>query len=441
MKNDITDLSLKQQIINNLISNKLEIVFPDGEFSTITETNIESESMSIKQSICDESKLKFGGCIASELKITLLNTTNRTFTPSKLKGCWVRIKLTQIYPNKSQLLPSKRYYPGTNMYPDREILSQVWTLFNGIIDSATVDKNDCNRVSITAYDIISYLYEEDATNTLLNCWQKGQELTVSELLYFIADKITNKVGKKAGTDTDDVWVLFSYFDEILNETINTTEKLTVSNLKLYNAVWKNDSEKLTYGKLFSSIAEMLGVFAMCKPSGSRKGGSVEFVKLETDTAKAEVYDFYEAFYADEKSSGTYGTVDFAIGGATRTAKVRSYKFLSGKTYDMTDNILVWQENDNAGGAWIHKFENLFSGDTGKRLHHKSYIPIEATLDGRVWVEPGDMIQIKYYVTDADGNYVYDADGTPQSTTVTSYVLARELTGIQALTDKITAKGD
>jgi hypothetical protein len=440
MKNDITDLSLKQQIINNLISNKLEIVFPDGEFSTITETNIESESMSLKQSICDENKLKFGGCIASELKITLLNTTSRTFTPSKLKGCWVRIKLTQTYPNKSQLLPAKYNYPATNMYPDRKVLTQAWTLFNGIIDSATVDKNDCNKISITAYDLVSQLYEEDATNHLLDFWNNSQELTVSEVLNLVAYKIMSIVGKISGSDNYDVWVSF-YADEILNETINTADKLTVGKLKLYNAVWKNSSDKITYGKLFSSIAEMLGVFVMCKPSGSRKGGSIEFVKLETDTAKAEAYDFYEAFYADEKSSGTYGTVDFAIGGASRTAKVRSYKFLSGKTYDMTDNILVWQKNDNAGGAWIHKFENLFSGDTGKRLHHKSYIPIEVTLDGRVWVEPGDMVKVKYYVTDADGNYVYNADGTPQTATVTSYVLSRELTGIQALTDKITAKGE
>lgn len=440
MKNDITDLSLKHQIINNLISNKLEIVFPDGEFSTITETNIESESMSIKQSICDESKLKFGGCIASGLKITLLNTTSRTFTPSKLKGCWIRIKLTQTYPNKSQLLPAKYNYPATNMYPDRKVLTQAWTLFNGIIDSATVDKNDCNKISITAYDLVSQLYEEDATNHLLNFWNNSQELTVSEVLNLIAYKIMSIVGKISGSDNSDVWVSF-YADEILNETINTADKLTVGKLKLYNAVWKNSSDKITYGKLFSSIAEMLGVFVMCKPSGSRKGGSFELVKLETDESKAEVYDFYETFNADEKSSGTYGTVDFAIGGATRTAKVRSYKFLSGKTYDMTDNILVWQENDNAGGAWTHKFENLFSGDTGKRLHHHTYTPIEATLDGRVWVEPGDMVKVKYYVTDADGNYVYNADGTPQTATVTSYVLSRELTGIQALTDKITAKGE
>jgi hypothetical protein len=265
-------------------------------------------------------------------------------------------------------------------------------------------------------------------------------LTVSEVLSFITVKIRSLVGKIKGSDTYDVWVAF-YADEILNETINTAEKLTVGNLKLYNKVWRDDSEKITYGKLFALLAEMLGVFAMCKPSGSRKGGSFEFVKLETDTTKAEVYDFYETFNANEKASGTYGTISFAVGGSSRIAKVRNYKVSNGKTYDLTDNILVWQENDNQGSAWIHKFENLFSGDTGKRIHHKSYMPIEVTLDGRVWVEPGDMVKVKYYVTDADGNYAYNADGTPQTATVTSYVLSRELTGIQALTDKITAKGE
>lgn len=440
MKNDITDLSLKQQIINNLISNKLEIVFPDGEFSTITQTNIESESMSLKQSICDENKLKFGGCIASELKITLLNTTSRTFTPSKLKGCWIRIKITQTYPDKGQILPAKYNYPATNMYPDRKILTQAWTLFNGIIDSATVDKNDCNKILITAYDLVSQLYEEDATNYLLDFWNSSQKLTVSEMLNLIAYKIGSIVGKISGSDNYDIWVSF-YADEILNEIINTADKLTVGKLKLYNAVWKNSLDKITYGKLFSSIAEMLGVFVMCKPSGSRKGGSFEFVKLETDESKAEVYEFYETFNTDEKSSGTYGPVKFSVGGSARKAKERTYSMLTGKTYDMTDNILVWQENDNENGTWIHKFENLFKGDTGKRLHHHTYTPIEATLDGRVWVEPGDMVKVKYYVTDADGNYAYNADGTPQTATVTSYVLSRELTGIQALTDKITAKGE
>lgn len=433
MKNDITDLSLKQQIINNLISNKLEIVFPDGEFSTITETNIESESMSLKQSICDDSKLKFGGCIASEFKIDLLNTVDRVLNVSKLVGCWIVVKLTQTFPSGSPILPSSSLYPSDTLYPGEAVTTQSWYLFSGMIDKAEVNKTDQNKISITAYDVISQLYDTDCTNLLQNLWNNNSKgTTIKSLLDIISAEVSSLCGSKSGSFAT---------DRILNETINQAESLKVKDMKIFNKVWLDDSEKVNYGQLLNYIAEMLGVFAFVRTLNDLKGGDIAFVKLETDTAKAEVYDFYETFNADEKLSGTYGTVDFAIGGSSRTAKVRSYKFLSGKTYDMTDNILVWQENDNAGGAWTHKFENLFAGNTGDRLHHKSYKPIEATLDGRLWVEPGDMVQIKYYVTDADGNYVYDTDGTPQTATVTSYVLARELTGIQALTDKITAKGE
>lgn len=422
----------KQKIINELISNKLEIFSSDSKFDVITETNIESESMSLKQSICDENKLKFGGCIASEFKIGLLNTVGRTFDVSKLVGCWILVKLTQTFPSGSPILPSSSLYPSDTLYPGEAVTTKSWCIFNGMIDKAEVNKTDQNKISITAYDVISQLYETDCTNALQKLWNNNSNSTsVYALLAMVSEKFINLCGQP------DAHFLS---DRLLNEVINKVENLTVKNMKIFNKVWLDDSEKVNYGQLLNYTAEMLGVFAFVKPD-NRKGGNIVFVNLETDTTKAEKYDFYEAFNADEKSSGTYGTVDFAIRGSTRTAKVRSYKFLSGKTYDMTDNILVWQENDNAGGAWIHKFENLFSGDTGKRIHHKIYKPIEATLDGRLWVEPGDMVQIKYYVTDADGNYAYNADGTPQTATVTSYVLSRELTGIQALTDKITAKGE
>ena len=46
----------KKQTIENLIENTLTVSFPNGEYEDITEENIASESMSIKQSICDESK-------------------------------------------------------------------------------------------------------------------------------------------------------------------------------------------------------------------------------------------------------------------------------------------------------------------------------------------------------------------------------------------------
>lgn len=422
----------KAKIINELMSNKLEIFSSDGKFQTITETNIESESMSIKQSICDEDKLKFGGCIASEFKIGLLNTVDRTFDVSNLVGNWICVKLTQTFPSGSPLIPSNSLYPSDNLFLGESVATRAWYIFSGMIDKAEVNKTDQNKISITAYDVISQLYETDCTNTLQGLWSANSEgVSLYSLLSVISEKYTNLCGLPDANFLS---------DSILNETINEADELTVKNMKLINRDWIQNSEKVNYGQLLAYCAEMLGVFAFVK-SSSRKGGNFVFVKLETDKTKAEVYDFYETFYANEKSSGTYGTISFSVGVSSRTAKVRDYKVLSGKTYDMTDNILVWQENDNEGGAWIHKFENLFSGNTGKRLHHNYYKPFEATLDGRLWVELGDRLQIKYYVTDADGNYVYNDDGAPKTDVVTSYVLSRELTGIQALTDKITAKGD
>ena len=194
--------------------------------------------------------------------------------------------------------------------------------------------------------------------------------------------------------------------------------------------------------MIAYIAEMLGTFIFVNPASSR-GGDVSFVQLEDDAAKSEIYSFYESLYTYEKKVSPYTSVQFSVGGTNRIAKIRTYDFAltaSHVVYDMTDNIFVWQENDNVGGGYTHKFENLFSGETGARLNNLPYIPIEATLDGRLWVEVGDMICIKTYVTDADGNYIFNTDGTAKTENVKSYVLSRELTGIQALTDNIIAKG-
>lgn len=418
----------KSKIINELMSNKLEIIFSDGKIQTITETNIESESMSLKQSICDEDRLKFGGCIASEFKIGLLNTVDRTFNPSSLVGSWIYVKLTQTFPSGSPLIPSNSLYPSDGLFLGESVATRAWYIFSGMIDKAEVNKTDQNKISITAYDVISQLYETDCTNSLQDLWSADSDGTsLYTVLAVISEKYTNLCGNP------DAHFLS---DSILDEIINKADKLTVKKMKSYNKAWLNNSDKINYGQLLSYCAEMLGVFAFVKPA-SRKGGSFEFVKLETDTTRAEVYDFYETFYANKKSSGTYGTVRFNIKPVDLTAKVLDLELFSGKTYDMTDNIVVWEQNLGAN----HELEDLFHGNTGKRLHHNYYTPIEATLDGRLWVELGDRIQIKYYVTDADGNYVYNDDGTPKTDIVTSYVLSRELTGIQALTDKITAKGE
>ena len=421
----------KEKIINELISNRLEIIFPDGEEENITEVNIESESMSLKQSICDDDKLQFGGCIASEFSITLFNTVDRTFN-NNLIGKWIKVKLTQSFPSGNPLLPSTSVLPSDNMLLSQSTATQSWFLFNGIIKTADVDKADRNKRKIVAYDLISLLYEREASNKLFNLWKENRNTTyVVKLLELVENeihKICNSVNSML-TETS--------LNDVLGETINEKENLTVRYFPLYNEVWLNNSDNLSYGLLLKNICEMLGVFLFVSPS-SFKGGTVKYMKLGSNS---ESYDFYEDLYEYEIKPNPYTGVMFSVGGTDRPAKTTSFDIKSETNlYNLTKNILVWQNNDNTGWAWVHKFENLFNGNPGTRICNSSYSPIEATLDGRLWVEVGDKIKIKTYVTDADGNYLFNDDGTVKTKIVESYVLSREITGIQALTDKITAKG-
>ena len=90
---------------------------------------------------------------------------------------------------------------------------------------------------------------------------------------------------------------------------------------------------------------------------------------------------------------------------------------------------------------MHDVQSLLHGKTGERFYNCSYTPLAATLDGRPWVQIGDGLEIESYVTDSNGDFVYDNAGQPKKEKVKAYVLSRTLSGIKALTDSIEAKGE
>jgi hypothetical protein len=149
--------------------NELIITFTDnGEQGVpleadITADNIVEESMKLTQSINDENYLKFGGCIAAQFSIDLLNTDNRKFTDS-LVGRWISVKLIERTDSENPLLPSSELTPGAMVYPGNEFNSNVHYLFSGRIDSAPQSKEDLNVRTIIAYDAMAILYATDATN-------------------------------------------------------------------------------------------------------------------------------------------------------------------------------------------------------------------------------------------------------------------------------------
>lgn len=438
-------MSYKSGIINNLISNEILITFPDGDCADIGEENIASESMTLKQALCDDDELRFGGCIASELSIKLINTAERQFT-SELTGKWISVKIIQHYADPDlAVYPSSSLYPSSNLYPGIFVGEEVFYIFSGFIDSARVDKTDKNVLDIVAYDALAKLHETDATDFLYSFF------TESSGMYGISRLLSNALSSQYNhTVSIDYSGVTSYFSEsYLNTSVGSFEPV--------NDYWLSRKDKITFGNLIKSICELICVFGAIVPDDGK--GKFTFKQLN---GTAETYEFYEKLEAEDYQSTGYTDFQFSVSGNDRTGK----SVLGGgltdqadsavdKTYDFSENILIMQPyTSSAQGRVSTPFDYLVNqSSVGTRLamnaestshtgrcSFSSYQPLNATLDGRLWVSVGDPIEILVNETTVDGDYITDGSGNIVKQSVKTYILSRTLTGIQALTDNIIAKG-
>ena len=256
-----------------LLYNRIVISFPDGDGEPITEENICSESMRIRQTICDESYLKFGGCIASELKIDLLRTNDRSFDDS-LIGKWISVKITQCFTTDNLLYPSSSLYPSPTLFPGFQTEEVDRYVFSGYIDSAVVSKTDNNVISITAYDILAKLHAEDATDALYAMYKTVNNNTLGTILNAVTSRFS----------------LNFVSGNLLSEFYNNGSNVTIRNYPVWkNTDWMNSGEKISYGQLLRDICEMLGTFGVIVPNSGK--GSLEFRTLYNPDV--EEYTFFE----------------------------------------------------------------------------------------------------------------------------------------------------
>ena len=442
-------MSYKSGIIDNLISNQLEITFPDNDCETITGANIVSESMKLKQAVCDEDELRFGGCIASQFTIDLLRTEENgvVFPGDDLAGKWIAVKMIQTYADPDLLVyPSATLYPSGNLYPGKKIGTEEFWIFSGFIDSAKVNKNDKNIITITAYDALAKLYEVDATDFLYSFFSTGMIKRISPLLTQALSSVHNK--------TIDISTIQSEINAVLLESYSNT---TVGSFEASNEYWLSRKDKISFGALIKSICEIVCVFGVMIPDNGK--GKFTFKRLKGDT---ETYEFYESLEAEEYMSTGYTDFQFSVSGSERTGKSVIGGGLSDpadgavdKVYDFSDNILILQPYTTSGqGRTSTPFDVLMNRSSvgtrlafnaGSTIHAEqcafsSFQPLTATVDGRCWVSVGDPIEILVNKTTLDGDFVYDEYGSIIKESVKTYVLSRTLTGIQALTDKIEVKG-
>lgn len=415
----------KQQIINNQVENTLTVYFVDGT-DAITEHNIASESMTLTQSICDESRLKFGGCIASEFSIDVINTADRAFVLNDLVGKEIYAVLTTKYVSTSLVYPSSALYPSSSLAPGNKIESVDFVIFRGTIKSAKLDQNNQNKRHVVAYDAFADLYDLDFTNYLYSQWNNVgiSSHTLCTLLIGLNDFIRD------------------YYTVLVNshgflKINNKTQTYTVVNSK-----WLGTDDEITAGQALNYIYETIGCFGYLEYS-SEKYLTVEAVDLQN--TETEIYDTYINLYSEEFTSEGYQYARFSNNVDDKNSKTVDVDYntelTSGKVYDFSDNIFLYQKTDiTKPSSGTDQVSIIMNGGTTDKLTNCDYIPFTATVIGRPWNIAGHKLKIKQFKTDVNGEYLLDENGDKVVTYFESYILSRTLSGIKSLTDKITTKG-
>lgn len=343
-----------------------------------TNKNIYQESLSLNESINSDTQLRFGSCEASKLSFTFRNNNNI----EKLNG---------------KEITAKMELGGDTENPF------IFGTYKVATDTLSKDRR---KRDVVAYDL---LY--DVLNANVIEWFKS-----------LSFPITLKNFRDS---------FFNYFGIEQEETTLVNDSMLIFNSQ-------QDKEELSGRDVVNSICEINGVFGHINRSN-------KFVYIKLGMA-------YEGFYPSENTFPGETLFPGAFGSDVEISR-SIYKNLYYETYQSKriDVLEIRTESgslgastqsgsfDSSSGATpnVYRVQNtlLTFGQTESTMQEMannmlsvvenvSYIPAEADLKGNPCHEVGDVVA-----------FVADDESTVQT-----YILSRNLSGIQSLKDTYIADG-
>lgn len=396
------------------VDKQLKIVCQDGTILTNKNFSSTSSDFSLSESLCSDSKLSFGKCESSCLKIKIANTVN------SLKG--QTLQVTETLANKDDV-PFKI---GTYIVDE---------------DTLTSDKKYRN---ITAYD---RLYSISSMN--VSDWYS--KLFPSKQVPLIRYENVTKEWTYTGIDGKEIT---EYYEELEPITYYQTEYESITLKAFRDSFFKyigltqqsttlvNDDMKvsksvddidLTAKDVLEAICEISGVF------GKMSRDDV-FTYVELKPFSRGLFPSKTLYPNKSLFPRKPGNVD------TRRLEMGEYKTLQvGDTnFEQITKLQIRQSEDDIGyiagddtGVTYIIQGNFLTYSSGteelktiannvlSKISKVIFNPVNITLQGNPCVETGDTIRI----IDTNNN-VYK-----------SYVLQRTLTGIQMIMDSIISEGD
>ncbi len=352
--------------------------------------DIYTESLRLSEKLIDRQSMEFVGCIASMFKISVHGLN---------------------YDIKGKKIVVKIWTDGTEDEPV--------TLFNGIVDSAVSQSNKWNK-EITAYD---ELYTRG--NTEVAAWYKSLKFPIT--LKELRDS------------------LFRYIGLEQVETSLPNDGVTIK--KQY------DPNTLQALAVIKAVCQINGAFGIVNRAGKFEYRILGDIK-QTAYPSITLFPSQKLFPSDPS---------VAVAAASRLASdigaeyFSFYRRVEYEEYEVKviDKVTVRQSEDDAGvtyGSGINNYivqGNIFTYGLSKQdltaiakniynsIGGFSYYPFQSENNGLPFIECG-LDAVSYYVVDwektmSGSEVVYEQRPF--------YVLNRELSGIQALKDSYSAKGE
>lgn len=368
-------------------------------------SNIVSESLEIEQSICDDQELKIGGCIPSQLTLSLVDVAE------DFSGKQIVVTVQSRY--RGALYPSASLYPSDNLYPGSE--NTVWitnpyVLFVGPIYSCKKTSN-YHIKKLIAFDRMYYSSSIKCKNRVYNFVHAYDESN-----FTFSNMMSNFFSKAR--------IQFAVSSNFVNAG---------TSLEMYDTYWQDLADnKTTFLDLYRWLCELNGVFLIEDTPTELTGVRARPRVIAPYQTINQIYDIstysINGFDYDDFVTKEIRWVQFEYNKGKKHGFFHVDPYEEYSRYD-SDNLVL-----NSLQTWltvkpiIENLEEAYSSDHTAKITGAvyRYRPFKASIFNRWWVQVGDRVRLP--------------TNDPEVPFIESIVLSRKIKGMYDLTVEIEAKG-
>ena len=360
------DLAIKQKLLDNTVSIDLLIEFTDKKTKTLTSENILLDTLELTNSICDDSTLKFGGCISSQLSISVFGIDE------ELNNREIKVYIYQKYID--ELYPSNTLYPKTeivgspasNLYPYKLVPVRV-CIFTGVIDSSKRQQNR-NVREIIAYDKLYQVSKINIYNWFYGVAYYSPKITIKDLKETLVDIL----------ESNGITLDTSIYGSDDNYTLDLG----------YQLVEDICDRKLTALELLENYCEITAHFAYCTGNGT-----IKILRLPQAGVALEPYKvkYYTDLTFEDYTVASITNARFPYSKShTRNETIKNVSASGDKKnyYDSDNKLTACNKTNTIVTNLIRPNGSLLNG-----WLFYDFRPFNANLFGRWWLEPGDTITL------------------------------------------------